>query len=216
MATFDHVASDPGHPASGVGSAFGTNPTAGNTLIVGAVWTTSDSIPTIASANGNSFVLAASEIQGGGASGAAVWVANNCNGGAETVTLTLAGQNFDITKSEYAKGTNPLQVDQVASNHATSTNPNSGNTPVTSAANELVYGFVVAQTTMPTAGSGFTIRTSSAFNINAACEDKVVSSTGAQAASFTSASQFWICICVTLMEAGSGAATSFLLGQGCM
>lgn len=215
MATFDHIASDAGNGASPFGSAFATAPTAGNTLVVSAAWTNDLGVATVASSNGNTYTLARSH-DDTGSKKVSVWVANNCNGGAETVTLTLGTVTFEVLKSEYAKGTNALAVDQVASANANSTDPNSGNTPTTTAANELVYGIVAANSSSPAAGAGFTSRANGGSNLFERCEDKVVSSTGAQAAAFTSASQGWICICVTLMEAGGGAPTTFLLGQGCM
>lgn len=205
MAVFDHIASKLGNVSSGVGIAFDTNPTTGNSLIVSWAWNGSEGTPSLASSNGNTYVLEKLEIRTGGNWGIAAFVAHNCHGGAETVTPTLAGAGGDIILSEYAKGTNVLQTDKSASAHQdATTDPNSGNTAVTSVAAELVYGFVGTGSAVPTAGSGFTSRASGGTTFGVNAEDKVVSSTGAQAAAYTAVSSNWMCLCVTLMEALAG------------
>lgn len=202
-AVFDHVQSKGTFiSASGGSASFDSNTTAGNTLVL---WCDDNSgsvaVPTVGGTGGITWTHAKSQGK------SQCWVANNIPGGAVTVTLTNASSQWGVILAEFAKGTAPLELDQVASATGSSTTPASGNTPSTTAAAELVLGLVAKNTANFTVGSGFTERVNSAGYEYFALESKVVSSTGVQQADFTSTnSGTWLCMCVTLKE--SAAATT--------
>jgi len=79
------------------GSAFGSNVTAGNTIVVAARWNDQTDTCTISDNLGNTYATLVARIQhGGGTGNLQLYVAYNINGGACTITATTSSGSFSI------------------------------------------------------------------------------------------------------------------------
>jgi hypothetical protein len=147
------------------------------------------------------------------ASTLSMWYAANVTGGAShTVTATWstsATGRLTLVAQEFDGGFTTL--DKSTSATGSSTSPSSGATATTTAASETVVGGVSygGTATTVTLGSGYTnLNTVSVADAGIGQESKVVSSTGAQTATFSlAASRSWIAGVLTFSGA-SGATAS--------
>jgi hypothetical protein len=135
---------------------------------------------------------------------AAVWRVANAAAGTTTVTATGGGSGARLLIiAEYDQIATVAPIDRTAGGSAFGATLTSGPTVATTQADELVIGFGACGNSAAsplTAGSGYTLRLSvaSAQNKVNGLEDKIVSATGAQTATFTAASSSnYVCICVT-------------------
>lgn len=148
-----------------------------------------------------------------------IWVAENITGGT-TPTVTGNFSNIstvNILVREYS-GLAAASFDQSAGAGGVAGTASSGNTSTTTQANELVFGAVHSSSNTPTAGAGFG---NFATNITQGSprlgiEDKRVTSTGVQAATFGGTNSIWACAVITLKEASapSSTPTRMLMGMG--
>lgn len=125
----------------------------------------------------------------------AIYYAQNVTGGDLSIRAHSSASTANVTISahEYsgALTSNALDKIQSAMVNSDSTVINSGNTPVTTQANELVFGifgFSKSITITATAGNGFTMRQSQGNNYTYEAlfaEDKLVTAAGAYNATFT-------------------------------
>jgi len=213
MALFDFVQKLdlPQQSGTSVNGTFASNLTAGNTVVVGVgIYSGAAAGTTVTDTLGNSYVLAIAPTDT-----LAIFVANNVLGGASTITLANAGATgLSGTCSEYVGAT---AVDQVsAQQYVTSgdTAYDSGTTPTTTAASELIVGIVAHQNNnADTPPAGFTQR--SGFNdgpfLYWLLADKTVSSTGTfNFAKALSIAGYWWAGIVTLKAAATAVVRTRL------
>lgn len=219
------VKSTTGNTTSGTtATAFVGSTTSGNLIVV----TTSDDSGatsngiSVSDSKGNTYTKA---LHTANASTLSMWYAPNITGGAShTVTATwstAATGRVTVVAQEFDGGFNTL--DKSTSGAGSSTTPSSGATATTAAANETVVGgasYAGAATTI-TAGSGYTnLGTVSVANAGIGQESKVVSSTGAQTATFSlAASRAWVAGVLTFTGAAgavdlAGTATGAASATG--
>lgn len=113
----------------------------------------------------------------------------------DTITPTCTGSTaVSMVIAEYPGMALSAVFDQVASGQGDFTNPlDSGNTPATTQATELVIGIgSQGPSSLLTAGTGYTVRAHDETSGGIALEDKTVSSTGTQDAQMGGASGHWI------------------------
>lgn len=186
---------------------FGAGNTPGNTIIVaihgynGA----GNPIATVTDTLGNTYHQVAAPLNYNASAWVAIYYAYNIGSGSNAVTVASAnaGTQYSIIAREYSGLTTTDPLDKTA-NSGTSgngTTPSSGATATTTQASELVIGMAANWLSYTfTAGSGYgnIANASDAGNSSLGMEDKIVSSTGAQTATFTqSGSWNWGCIVAT-------------------
>lgn len=202
------------------------NTTAGNTLILVSSdnWGLVNQISGITDTEGNTWQRAKS-ISAGGIDGE-VWYAYNIAGGTKpTLTITYAHPvQIALVLAEYSGFTTTDPFDQFSTGNGTSTAPLTASTPTTSQASETVIGACVwGDMTIGggSVGSGFAnfIQVGASFindanSMNAAIEDKTISSIGTPTAAITLArSRAWVMFCITFKNApiSTSFSTKFLL-----
>ncbi len=198
--------------ATSVARAFPANVAAGDTIVVAVVVTvgfvtgvTDSAANTYAKAVGNSSNPNGTEVS--------IWYAANTNGGPVTVTAAFSEQGDDsgIAVHEYTGLASASPLDRTAGAGGETSSPSSGTTATTIQASELVIGAVGDDRvgTNYTAGAGFAIRQAirSTTVADIATEDKVVSTTGGQTATFTADQVIaWSCVVATFKAAGGPGA----------
>ena len=134
---------------------FTSNNTAGRSIIVGAGWT-GTTVPTISDTRGNTYTLV--QLTTNAAFSAAIWAAHGITAGANTVTLTHATSDIDAIFTEYAGLT---ATDKSSGRAGKARIMTSSGTDPTTTANQMVFGFGMAQVNAvytPTASSTFNAR----------------------------------------------------------
>lgn len=188
MAYVQSVSNDAGGSGTGTTQAFGANNNAGNTLIF-AVRCGGDNTVTVSDSKGNTWTENVHQVQSSDLGLLSVWSAPNCAAGANTVTFgfsTAVTARWVIAEYDGMVTSNVFDVKTATdSAGSTSTTPTSGSaTPTTN--NSLVLGVVAtggSQGTI-TAGSGYTLREAANATFRVALEDKIITGTAAQTASF--------------------------------
>jgi hypothetical protein len=191
---------------SAVGSlsvAFPVSNTAGNLILAFVRMSTTSQTVTLSDSAGNTYVQAVAQLQTSDGSQIHLFYAKNILGAPNTVTATFSSTNnhpwLAIYEEKGLNTTNPL--DQTAHAQGGNTSPNSGATPTTTSANELVFagtGLPSSYTGTQTAGSGYTLLQNDTATSPAANESMLVISTGSYAATFTlSTSANWSAIVAT-------------------
>lgn len=183
----------------GINAAFGSNTTAGSTIIVGCISGSSSAV-TCTDAQGNTYIpleTTAGYWGGNGTNKLYVWYATNIIGGttnAITVKKTLGATVLNFTANEYS-GVDIYQTfDKTA--HAGATGfgiPASGNTAFTHWDAELVVG-VQANTsgTVETLGSGYgNLQQQQNASGAVAMQDKTQSARQVQSSSFGTSAGNW-------------------------
>src|SRR6185436_9259233 len=188
--------------------AFGNPNTAGNLIVVYAIWGNTGSA-TISDSNGNAYAPVAPAQPWGNGNGwrSQVFYAKNIAGGANTVTATFGSSitSFGaIYIHEYSglDRTNPLDTTAAATGSPAAMN--SGSATTTNAA-DLIFGAGASSNTVTAAGSGFTTRLSDFGNRT---EDKNVSSTGSYNATATQNGNRWVMHMVAFRTATGPPDTS--------
>jgi len=191
--------------------SFGSNVTAGNTIIVSAFWNAGSTLTfSITDSLGNTYTSAVGPHRS--ADGFTLQcqvfkVFNISSGGACTITGTpsAVASNMRLHVSEWSGiGTT---VDQSAGTTGTTTQANSGSVTTTSAS-ELIYAFGVYLSSNTTAdtGSGYSAFTNT--TTGPASEYQIASSTGTFSGTFnTVTSQQWVAEIVTFPAASGGGGT---------
>lgn len=122
-------------------TAFPSNVTAGNLIVVAVSWYNAASPTyTLTDTLSNTYTLVGSVLHPDGSSGLVMYYCANCNGGANTVTFASATSLYkDMTIIEFP-GNSSTTLDTTNGRTGISTTANSGNiTPA--GANELIIGF---------------------------------------------------------------------------
>lgn len=185
------------------GLAFTSSNTAGNTIIVAGRLHGIGMTITITDTLGNTYVMDKTQTLATDVDTIFVAHASNIAAGANTVTVAFTGgpATERILIHEYANlATSP--VDQFASANNTGAAISTGNTPTTTQAIELLFGFTANSNSgsiSATPGASYTMRVLQDCGGNKclASEDRVVTSAGAYSAAFTQVSPEWGAILVT-------------------
>jgi fibronectin type 3 domain-containing protein len=184
-----------------------TSPNApGNTIVAYVVWSTTSNVA-VSDSGGNTYIAAAPATRWtGGSWSAQVFYASNVVGGANTVTATFspAVDSFGILYIHEYSGIdtiNPLDVTRSATGSARSV---SSGAVTTTNANDLLFSAAASQSTMQTAGSGYTIRSRGLDNMTA---DRSVTATGQYTSTGTQNGNSWVIQLVALRVAGGVAPT---------
>lgn len=203
------VQSTHGRAASGaVALPFGSNNTLHNLLIAFvALESDTATVTSIVNSAGGTWVAAA-PIKSSGVSSISgqIYFLADCPGGANTVTATPSAGACDLEIHEYSGGydlTSPLGQHNEAT--GTSVTSASSNNITTTTPNELLFGAIASNRGI-TAGSGWTIRESDAFNLFNVTEDQVAATVNTFAATGTlaSAGTYVACIATFKLAGGGG------------
>ncbi len=192
---------------------FATLPALGNTVVVRtAVSTPLGGVVSVADNQGHTYTSAVESPSVGIAKNVAgIWFTRvTVSSGTFVVTVSSSGlaasTYITIEASEYS-GLASSPLDQTATNSGTSANPTSGTTAATSIANELVVPVVTAVNfvtyTWGVPATGYTERVLETDGLTwmpIEGAEKVVSSTGTQAATWTNGSVTWTA-CIATFKA---------------
>jgi hypothetical protein len=187
-------------------SAFSSNNTTGNLVVVGAYINSTTATMSVSDTQGNAYSVACPATSDG-VQQLQLWYTPNCKGGPNTVTVSQNGSAVagSLLLVEYS-GINTLDQKAIT---ASATGTAAASAPViTTTANELLVGLVGSQnggiTTTQTLGTGTNIRQNlvNSFSIF----DRIVSSTGTFQATATVGSGNWVAGIATFSQSiGSGA-----------
>ena len=202
-----------GSGAASLPVSFLSANTAGNLIIVFVRMSSTSQTVTITDSAGNSYVDAVSQAQTSDGHQVHIFYAKNIKAGANTVTATFSATNNHpwVAIYEYSglSTTNPL--DRTAHAQGSSVSPNSGASPITTSANELVFAAAGFPSNYGgTATAGYTLQQQDTGTSRAATETTIVASTGAYTGTFTlSTSTNWSAVLATFVASagGSGALT---------
>ncbi len=158
--------------------------TLGNLITIGANFDSTISISSIGflpSGAGTCSSAGVDVTATGSAWKASVWTCVITTGGATSVVLNLSGTPT-FAESFVEEWSNVSTVDKVAGTTGTSTSPNSGASATTTAANEVIYGYIIPNSGTLTKGASYTVATQPVADLS---EYKIVSSTGTYSADGT-------------------------------
>jgi hypothetical protein len=206
-----------GNGAGPNAKAFGSNVTAGNLIVVATrgtsytgAWTVSDNL-------GNTYTEIGTGQATPAGNGCRLFYAKNITGGACTVSIGAAGQNYrgEMIEISGLDTVSPLDVTTKAS--GTSTTPSSGATGTRSQASEILIGMVGTDGGNTfTAGTNFTLRQANT-DIALQIEYQIVSAAGTDAATMTlGSSAGWSATIASFKAAATGRLSrpSLLNGLG--
>lgn len=196
---------------------FTKTTTAGNLAVLGFGASANRTLLTVTdSRGGNTWQvdLSPSTTQGFCANVASCLIATNHQIG-DTLTCTINGAATTYMVgivSEWSGIVSSSWKDKTASANAASGTPSSGVTATRTQASELLYGLIGYNAASdPTSGTGFTpltVKNSGAGNRRVAPEYQIVSSTGTDAATWTTDPTFWTADIVTYKADTTAAASS--------
>ena len=185
--------------------------TTGNLMVVccASNSATSNDFASVTDNNSNTYSRAKS--QPGNGTDVEIWYCHNFTGGAShtvTATTTNAFRNVAVVAQEFSGAVTSASLDQTAGATGTGTSQSSGATSTTTQADEMVFGAMVAEASDTISlGAGFSnlgINTGIA-SVRPAAESMIISSTGAQTATFSTAGSLnWNCAVATFKAAGGG------------
>jgi hypothetical protein len=169
---------------------------------------TTSQTATLTDSAGNLYTDAIAQAQSSDGHQTHIFYARNIKGGANTITAAFSGTNNHpyLAIYEFSGLSTTAPLDQVAGAQGSSSNANSGLTPSTTAAHELVFaglGLPSSTSNSVTAGSIFTMlqQDATAGTSRAASEDAFVSATGQYAGSFTlSGAANWSAVVATFKQ----------------
>jgi glucose/arabinose dehydrogenase len=186
--------------------AFSSANTAGDLIVVYAIWSNTGST-TVSDSRGNAYSTAAARTTWGGTSSAQVFYARNVAAGANTVTVThaTAVNSFSaIYIHEYSGIDKVSPVDVTQSAIGTGSAMNSGSVTTTNAA-DLLFAAGASNAAITAGGSGYTAR-SSAFGNRT--QDRRVTATGSYNATGTQNGGAWVMQLVAFKaDPGTGDTT---------
>lgn len=140
--------------------AYGSNNAAGNCLLMWAAATggpAAGAVTGVTDSNGNNakWVLVGTNHEvGNNTYVGTLWMAPNCNGGANTVTVNFAGATFatvDILEISGVVTSNPVSASNFTAVSVATTTPTTGS--VSAPTGSLILGFCASDSGTPTAGS---------------------------------------------------------------
>jgi PKD repeat protein len=170
--------------------AFSSGNTAGNLIVVYAIWSNTNSA-SVSDSGGNAYTAAGPRTTWGTNWSAQVFYAKNIAGGSNTVTVTFATavNSFGtIYIHEYAGIDKASPLDVSTSAIGTSRAMSSGSVTTTNAS-DLLFGAGASRNAVTKAGSGWTTRSTASGNRT---EDRNVTTTGSYAATATQNSNAWV------------------------
>src|SRR4029077_12201339 len=187
-----------------VSVAFPTANAAGNLILAFVRMSTTSQTVTLSDTANNVYVEAVAQTQNTDGSQIHLFYAMNISGVANTVTATFSSTNNHpwLAIYEYKGLSTTTPLDQTAHAQGNNTAPNSGPTPTTTSANELVF----AATGLPssykggqTVGTGYTLLQNDANTSPASNESMLVTSTGSYTGTFKGGGMAnWSAIVATL------------------
>jgi Bacterial Ig-like domain (group 2) len=166
--------------SSQISTSFGSSTAIGDTIIV-APTANGSLITSVVDTQGNTYQQAVA------LGGTAIWYAANIHGGEDTITAQFASDTeFSLIYIHEYAGLDPISpLDQVSSlnslQNGKGTSVNSGTVAITQA-HELLFGYASVDSSVSVGGAGFTVRQTAGGNMS---EDRIVSSLGTYAATFT-------------------------------
>lgn len=184
--------------------AFSSGNTAGNLIIVYAIWSNTNSA-SVSDSGGNAYAAATARTTWGTNWSAQVFYAKNITDGSNTVTATFAtavGSFGAIYIHEYAGIDKASPLDVSKSTIGTSRAMSSGSVTTTNAS-DLLFGAGASSNSVTKAGSGWTTRSSALGNRT---EDRNVTTAGSYAATATQNGNAWVMQLVAF-KADSGETT---------
>src|SRR5215469_1908592 len=194
--------------APSISQAFANANTQGNLIIAFIRMSTTTQSVTVTDSAGNSYTQAIAQGQSTDGHQIHIFYAKNINGGANTVTATFSATNNHpwIAIYEFSGLSTTAPLDQVAAAQGSNSTANTGLTPATTAANELVFaglGLPASSSVTMSAGSGFALlqQDTATSTSRATNEDRVVNATGQYAGTFTlSGSSNWSAVVATFKQ----------------
>ena len=202
---------------SSISQAFGSPNAGGNLIVVAASWGDNPASSISASDTwGNTYFLATSDFDSNNRQGLAVFYAPNIHSGANTVTVRFgqADAYRRIIVSEYSGVATAAPLDATAKHQAAGTKTANGviSSPAMIMANgDFIFGVVMDDSGnfgLITAGTGFT-RRAVLNNMDTATEDRVQTTAGSLAATFTfSRADYYLAQMVAFRAASSGTGGS--------
>ena len=202
-ATPAHVQSRAQEITSGTANnlAFSANNTAGNLIVVYALWSNTQPV-TLTDTAGNSYLPAAPATKwNNSAWSSQVFYAKSVAGGANTVRATFAQSisSFGILYiHEYSGVDTANPLDASAAAIGSSQAMDSGSAAVTGS-NDLIFGAGASSYSVNQAGTGFTTRR---IDFDNRTEDKVVTGTGSYNATARQSGSAWVMHMVAFKAAG--------------
>jgi len=186
-----------------VSVAFPVANTAGNLILAFVRMSSSTQTVTLTDSAGNTYIQAAAQAQTVDGSQIRLFYAKNILGAGNTVKATFSASNnhpwVAIYEYKGLNATNPL--DQVASQQGSSATANTGATPATASANELVFagfGLPASYTGTQTVGAGYTLIQNDTSTSPGANESQLSTATGSFTATLgLSSSANWSAIIAT-------------------
>jgi len=145
--------------------SFSNNTLVGDVILVGIDYNKTSTPLSVTDTQGNSFTPVGSQLISPGGSGSMVYIAKNIKGGADTLTVRLTSNSawleLYLTEFSGVNQTNPIDAQAGASGNS---GPVSSGNATTTAAGDIIYGFCVGDWAC-TAGSGYTARSTFAYNL---------------------------------------------------
>lgn len=200
---------------------FLSNVTAGNTIIVVSVGNGSVIASVSDNVNGAYTLCTNTRATSSVSSDIAIWYRANTGAGATTVSVTnTSGNNYiSMVIAEYPGLLTALPFDVGHAATGSTTAHNSGATATLAQAAELVIGGTLHDSgpvSVPTAGAGFALvdYQNSTSNVPVAMEEKTVSATTAQTATFTWEAAFATAVATFKQTGGAVDPFPLLPGHG--
>jgi subtilisin family serine protease len=192
-----------GSSVGSIAAAFPGSNTAGNLILAFVRMSSSTQTVTVTDSAGNAYTDAVSQVQTADGSQVHLFYAKNIIGGTNTITATFSASNNHpwLAIYEYSGLSKTAPLDQKAAAQGNSVAPNTGSTPTTTAANELLFvgmGLPASFTGTVTAGASYTQALKDSSTSPASNETAVVTATGAYTGTFTlSAAANWSAVIAT-------------------
>lgn len=167
-------------------SAFSSNVTTGHLLVV-AVGSQGGTSFTVTDSQGNTYIKAAdaNNVNMSGGYYTAIYYAVVQGSGADTVTATSGSVSFRRLAIQEYSGANALDVTSAQQGVGTTVDTDSATTRHSS---ELIFGWMVSNSGVTSAGSGFTLRETAGSE---STMDKIVNSAGSYNATAPTGSSDW-------------------------
>jgi subtilisin family serine protease len=181
-----------GSAVTSVQQSFPSGNLAGNMIIAFVRMSTASQTVGVSDTAGNAYAEAVMQAQTSDGHQVHIFYAKNIRGGANTVKATISSTNNHpwLAIFEYSGLSTTAPLDRTAHAQGFGSAANTGLTPVTTSANELVFaglGMVTPNTIAVTAGSGFSIVQQDAYpnTSRAAVETRGTTAAGQYAGTFT-------------------------------
>lgn len=206
------------------GLVFTANVTAGSLLIVAVRQLDGQTVTVTDNLNAGNYTQANHIVLTADTAGTYVFYKENAAAGATTVTVTMSGTSrLRFAIDEFSGLITSSAFDQTAGaydSNAASTTPNSGATPVTTQAAELIYGaaFTGGTTVTFTQGATYTMAVDGSLTgQKVATEYKVVAATATYTADFTITPAVEnSCIVASFKAPSIVIQPASLMGQSCL